>query len=80
MSYQYTFKGIYPQTGKIKFSAENGPELVHADRLLSLAMDKYWKEKDSADGTWHFCIRTYNKESKVVKKILNVKPKFLFMT
>ena len=53
--------------------------------LLSLAMDKYWKEKDSADGTWHFChksndIRTYSKESKVVKKLLNVKPKFPFMT
>ena len=65
--------------------AENGPELVHADRLLSLAMDKYWKEKDSADGTWHFChisndIRTYSKESKVVKELLNVKPKFPFMT
>ena len=65
--------------------AENGPELVHADRLLSLAMDKYWKEKDSADGTWHFChktndIRTYSKDSKVVKKLMNVKPKFPFMT
>ena len=65
--------------------AENGPELVHADRLLSLAMDKYWKEKDSADGTWHFChntndIRTYCKYSKVVKKLMNVKPKFPFMT
>ena len=65
--------------------AENGPELVHADRLLSLAMDKYWKEKGTSDGTWHFChktddIRTYNKDSKVVKKFMNVKPKFPFMT
>ena len=63
--------------------AENGPNLVHADKLLTSAMDKYWKEK-SQDGSWHFChrsedIRTFSNNSKVVQKLLNVKSKFPFM-
>ena len=64
--------------------AENGPELVHADKLLNNAMDKYWNSKAQSDGSWHFChksedIRTYSKQSKVVQKLLKVKPKFPFM-
>ena len=63
--------------------AENGPNLVHADKLLTSAMDKYWKEK-SQDGSWHFChrsedIRTFSTNSKVIQKLLNVKSKFPFM-
>ena len=63
--------------------SENGPDLVHADKILTSAMSKYWQDK-SKDGVWHFChksddIRTYNKNSKVVEKVLNSKPKFAFM-
>ena len=63
--------------------AENGPELVHADKILTNAMEKYWHE-NSRDGVWHFChrssdIRTYNINSKVVQKFLNTKPRFPFM-
>ena len=63
--------------------SENGPDLVHADKILTSAMSKYWQDK-SNDGVWHFChksddIRTYNKNSKVVDKALNSKPKFAFM-
>ena len=52
--------------------AENGPEFVHADKLLSFAMDKYWTEKSSVGGSWKFChksedIRTASKNSEVVK-------------
>ena len=53
--------------------AENGPEFVHADKLLSSAMDKYWKNKDGKD------IRTYSNQSKVVEKQLKVKSKLPFM-
>ena len=64
--------------------AENGPEFVHADKLLSCAMDKYWTDKNSEGRSWHFChksedIRTFSKNSKVVQKLLNVKAKFPFM-
>ena len=63
--------------------AENGPHLVHADKILKTAMNKYWAE-NSTDGVWHFChkssdIRTYSNHSKVVQKFLNAKPKFPFM-
>ena len=63
--------------------AENGPELVHADKILVSAMGKYWQEM-SKEGVWHFChktsdIRTYTKSSKVVEKFLKSKPKFPFM-
>ena len=63
--------------------AENGPELVHADKILTKAMSEYWAE-NSVDGKWHFChkssdIRTYSNNSKVVQKLLNTKPKFPFM-
>ena len=63
--------------------AENGPELVHADKILICAMNKYWHDQSKA-GTWHFChktddIRTYSKNSKVVEKFLKSKPKFGFM-
>ena len=63
--------------------AENGPELVHADKIITSAMNKYWQDK-SRDGGWHFChktddIRTYNKSSKVIEKFLKSKPKFPFM-
>ena len=53
--------------------AENGPEFVHADMLLSSAMDKYWKNKVGKD------IRTYSNQSKVVEKQLKVKAKLTFM-
>ena len=46
--------------------AENGPEFVHADKLLSSAMEKYWKNKDGED------IRTYSNQSKVVEKQFKV--------
>ena len=63
--------------------AENGRELVHADKILVSAMGKYWQEM-SKDGVWHFChktsdIRTYTKSSKVGEKFLKSKPKFTFM-
>ena len=63
--------------------AENGPDIVNADRLLISAMDRYWKE-NTEDGAWHFCrksedIRSYGKPSKVVQKHLNVQVKFPFM-
>ena len=53
--------------------AENGPEFVHADKLLISAMDKYWKNKDGKD------IRTYSNQSKVVEKQLKVKAKLPFI-
>ena len=64
--------------------AENGPELVHANKLLTCAMNKYWKDM-SPDGIWHFChksedIRSYSKKSKVVQKYMNVKEKLPFMS
>ena len=64
--------------------AENGPEFVHADKLLTCAIDKYWTDKSSEGGSWQFChksedIRTFSKNSKVVQKLLNVKAKFPFM-
>ena len=49
--------------------AENEPEFVHADKLLSSAMDKHWKNKDGKD------IRTYNNQSKVVEKQFKVRAK-----
>ena len=49
--------------------AENGPEFVHADKLLSSAMEKYWKNKDGED------IRTYSNQSKVVEKQFKVRAK-----
>ena len=63
--------------------AENGPDIVNADKLLISAMDKYWKES-TEDGAWHFChksegIRSYGKPSKVVQKHLSVQVKFPFM-
>ena len=63
--------------------AENGPDFVHADKILVSAMGKYWQEM-SKDRVWHFChktsdIRTYTKSSKVVEKFLKSKPKFPFM-
>ena len=30
--------------------AENGPEFVHADRLLANSMEKYWKNKVLSEG------------------------------
>ena len=53
--------------------AENGPEFVHTDKLLSSAMDKHWKNKDGKD------IRTYSNQSKVVEKQLKVKAKLPFI-
>ena len=63
--------------------AENGPDIVYADKLLTSAMDQYWREH-SGDGVWHFClkpsdIRSYRDPSKAVQKHLNVKVKFPFM-
>ena len=49
--------------------AENGPEFVHADKLLSSAMEKYWKNKDGED------IRTYSNQSEVVEKQFEVRAK-----
>ena len=63
--------------------AENGPDIVHADKLLISAMNQYWKD-NTLDGAWHFChksedIRSYGKPSKSVQKHLSVKRKFPFM-
>ena len=33
--------------------AENGPLLIHADRILKRAMDNYWKDVNQI-GEWHF--------------------------
>ena len=65
--------------------AENGPEFVHADKIIKQSMDSYWRNNGSCDGSWHFCqknedIRTFTKQSKVVEKHIKVKPKFLFMS
>ena len=64
--------------------AENGPELVKADAVLSAAMNKFWSEKSPKDPSWHFChktqdVRTYAGESKVVKRLLSVESKLPFM-
>ena len=64
--------------------AENGPEVVKADAVLSGAMNKYWAEKSPKDPSWHFChktqdVRTYAGESKVVKRLLSVESKLPFM-
>ena len=32
--------------------AENGPLLIHADRILKNAIDKYWSNTET--GKWHF--------------------------
>ena len=52
--------------------AENGPNIVHADKLLKSALDSYWNEM-SRDGAWHFChksedIRSFGAPSKTVQK------------
>ena len=66
------------------FIAENGPNIVHADKLLISAMNRYWKDQ-SKDGGWHFChksddLRLHLKPSKTVQKHLNVQVKLPFMT
>ena len=60
--------------------AENGPLLHHADEILELAMDRYWR-KNTVNGKWHFLrntqdIRSYTGgASKVVGKLLDQKSK-----
>ena len=65
------------------FIAQNGPNIVHADKLLKSALDSYWNEM-SRDGAWHFChksedIRSFGAPSKTVQKHLDVKVKLPFM-
>ena len=47
---------------------ENGPLLIHADKLLLAAMNKYWKK--NGDGEWHF-VRRDNmfKQSQVLNRL-----------
>ena len=65
--------------------SENGPNLPNADKLLAAAMHKYWQSKaNSLDSSWHFChksddVRTYSNRSKVIEKLMKIKPKFTFM-
>ena len=65
--------------------SENGPNLPNADKLLAAAMHKYWQSKaNSLDSSWHFChksddVRTYSNRSKVIEKLIKIKPKFPFM-
>ena len=64
--------------------AENGPNLVNADKILYCAMSSYWKNQ-TIDGSWHFChrsedIRWYKTVSKVVEKQMKIQPKFPFMS
>ena len=65
--------------------SENGPNLPHDDKHLAAAMQKYWQSKaSSSDSSWHFChksddVRTYSKRSKVIEKLMKIKPKFPFM-
>ena len=51
--------------------AENGQNLVNADKILYCAMTNYWKTQ-TIDGSWHFChrsedIRWHKNESKVIE-------------
>ena len=36
---------------KMSSHRKNGPLLIHADKLLLAAMNKYWKSDDNGDGT-----------------------------
>ena len=61
--------------------AENGPLLVHADRLLKKAMEKYWRSVNQS-GEWHF-IRKKSEglfiKSKVIDRLKSEKSKLSFM-
>ena len=60
--------------------SENGPLLIHADKLLLAAMNKYWKS--NGNGEWHFVKKGRDnmfKQSKVLNKLKNQKSKLAFM-
>ena len=60
--------------------SENGPLLIHADKLLLAAMNKYWKS--NGNGEWHFVKKGRDnmfKQSQVLNKLKNQKSKLAFM-
>ena len=65
--------------------AENGPLLVHADKILKKAMDTYWKETGTGTGLkgeWHFISKssaTLFKQSKVLDRFKKEKSKLTYM-
>ena len=58
--------------------SENGLLLIHADKLLLAAMNKYWKK--NGDGEWHF-VRRDNmfKQSQLLNRLKNQISKLAFM-
>ena len=62
--------------------AENGPLLIHADRILKRAMDKYWKDLNQI-GEWHFVQKKFARlmvKSKVIDRLKAERSKFGFMS
>ena len=61
--------------------AENGPLLVHADKILKKAMDKYWKETGTETGLKgeSKSSATLFKQSKVVDRFKMEKSKLTYM-
>ena len=60
--------------------SENGPLLIHADKLLLAAMNKYWKR--NGNGEWHFVRKDRDnmfKQSQVLNRLKNQKSKLAFM-
>ena len=60
--------------------AENGPLLVHADKILKEAMNKYWKKNGS--GEWHFVRKQSESvfvQSKVLDRLKGEKSRLGFM-
>ena len=59
---------------------ENGPRLIHADKLLLAAMNKYWKSNGNRE--WHFVRNDRDnmfKQSQVLNRLKNQKSKLAFM-
>ena len=60
--------------------SENGPLLIHADKILKTAMDKYWSTTEI--GRWHFVSKgsdNLKTTSKVVARLKKERSRLSFM-